>query len=303
MRVLVIGATGYLGAAITENLMTRGHEVVAFVRSPRPLPRGVGQRVGELGDADSVHAAVTPDVDAVVHAATPLGDWDRERRSVSAALDGLGSPAKRFVYVSGVWVLGSSARSDGSVQVHDETSPADPIALVAGREALEEDVLTSRTTGIVVRPGVLHGRGGGIPAMVQRWAADEGRGVYVGDDERVTWATVHVDDAADLVALALERGDRGRIVHAVAETAVATPAIAAAAAESVGVVGRTRRRSRQEAATDLGVELADALALSQRVESTATQAWGWRPARPGILADLRTGSYARGRVHAEAVRT
>ena len=293
MKVLVIGATGYLGSVITEGLVARGHKVTAFVRSPRALPRGIDQHVGDLGDADSVRAAVKPDIDAVVHAATPLGDWDAERRSVRAAVDALGSAAKRFVYVSGVWVLGSSVRSDGSVQVHDEASPPDPIALMAGREGLEEDVLTGRAHGIVVRPGVLHGRGGGIPAMVQRWAADEGQGVYVGDDDQVTWATVHVEDAADLVTLALEKGERGRILHAVAENAVPSRLIASAAAESAGLEGRTRRRTPLEAAGDVGVAFADALALSQRVESTAARALGWRPTRPGILTDLRTGSYAR----------
>ncbi len=292
MKVLVIGATGYLGSVVTEVLMARGHSVTAMVRSARSLPPGTAHRVADLADADSVRAAVEADTDAVVHAATPLGDWDLERRSVRAAMHALGSPHKPFVYVSGVWVLGASTRPDGSARVLNETVPADPIALVAGREALEADVLSSPLTGIVVRPGILHGRNGGIPALMRSWATQEGRGVFVGEDERVTWASVHVDDAAALVALALERGTPGQVLHAVAEPAVPSADVAAAAAESVGARARpVRRRATNEAGDDLGVAFAEALALPQVVESRTAATLGWRPTGPGILEDLRSGSY------------
>jgi nucleoside-diphosphate-sugar epimerase len=129
--------------------------------------------------------------------------------------------------------------------------------------------------------------------MMQRWAAAEGQGVYVGEDDRVTWATVHIEDAAELAVSAVESGEPGRILHAVAEEAVPAALIAAAAAESAGVEGRVRRRPPQEVAGELGVAFADALALSQRVRSAATQALDWRPEWPGIVTDLRSGSYAR----------
>ncbi|MGH3914482.1 MAG: NAD-dependent epimerase/dehydratase family protein, partial [Pseudonocardiaceae bacterium] len=38
MRVLVTGATGFLGHAVTAALVRHGHEPVAFVRGNRPLP-------------------------------------------------------------------------------------------------------------------------------------------------------------------------------------------------------------------------------------------------------------------------
>ena len=293
MRVLVIGATGYLGSVITEILLSRGHQVIAMVRSPRELPPGVAMRIADLGNVEAVSAAVGPDVDAVVHAATPLGDWDLERRSVNAAIRALGVPAKRLVYVSGVWVLGRSTRADGTTRSHDEDSPVDPIALVAGRESVEADVLDGTVTGIVVRPGVLHGRGAGIPALMAGWAADQGHGLFVGDDDAVTWACVHVEDAARLVALAVEEGTPGQILHAVGEPAVSSSAIAAAADRSVGGCGLARRWDTQEAAVQLGSAFSEALALPQAVESRVSRGLGWLPAGPGIVEYLRTGSYRR----------
>jgi nucleoside-diphosphate-sugar epimerase len=292
MKVLVIGATGYLGSTLCASLTDRGHEVTALVRSPRTLPHGIDQRVGDLADVDSVRAAAAAGVDAVVQAAVPLGDWTLERRSVQAAMQALDSSRKRFIYISGVWVLGTSTRPDGSTRAHDEAAPVRPIALMAGREGLEDDVLTSTVTGIVVRPGILHGRNGGIPAILQRWATQQGHGVYVGDDDRVTWATVHVEDAARLIVLALERGAPGQVLHAVAEPAVPVAEIAAAAADSVGARGPVRRRSTQEAADDLGRPFAEALGLSQRVKAPRAEEMGWRPTRPGIITELRSGSYA-----------
>jgi hypothetical protein len=46
-----------------------------------------------------------------------------------------------------------------------------------------------------------------------------------------------------------------------------------------------------EAGDDLGVAFAEALALPQVVESRTAATLGWRPTGPGILEDLRSGSY------------
>lgn len=60
MRIVVIGATGTIGRAVTEALETNGHEVVAVSRSGQP-------RV-DIADPKSIDAlfAAVSDVDAVV---------------------------------------------------------------------------------------------------------------------------------------------------------------------------------------------------------------------------------------------
>lgn len=67
-RVLVSGATGLVGGATAAALGDRGVEVVAFVRDPSRLTArhaALTVAVGDLGDADSLRAALTG-VDAVV---------------------------------------------------------------------------------------------------------------------------------------------------------------------------------------------------------------------------------------------
>ncbi len=76
MRVLVSGASGFIGSHIAEELAGQGHEVVCLVRKTsnvaflKTLP--VERRVGDLSDRRSL-AAVVDGCQAVVHSAAQFG--------------------------------------------------------------------------------------------------------------------------------------------------------------------------------------------------------------------------------------
>jgi hypothetical protein len=164
--------------------------VIALRRpgSGSTLASGVEVRAGDLADAASLARAVTDDVDAVVHLATPTGDEAVD----TAALEAL------LVRLQGV----------------------------AYRPALEQLVLAAAADGVVasvVRPGVVHGRGGGIPALLVELARRHAAGLHVGHD-LVGWPMVHVDDLADLVVLALASPRAaGEVFHAVRRRAGPRP--------------------------------------------------------------------------------
>ena len=69
MRLLIFGASGPLGRAITQAALEAGHQVTAFVRTPGRLGSQPGPRevAGDVLDASSVAAAV-PGHDAVISA-------------------------------------------------------------------------------------------------------------------------------------------------------------------------------------------------------------------------------------------
>lgn len=272
MKVLVVGATGYIGGAVVEKLQEAGHEVAVLLRGDKHVAGVSDERRGDLSDPATI--AVADDIDAVVHAAELTGDKAVDLESIGKLA------AKPLVYVSGVWVL-------GEVEEGHEESPANPIGLVGYRPEIEDLVLSRG--GAVVRPGVVHGRGSGIPAMLKQQALVRGTGVYVSDGSAPTWSFVHVDDLAELIVAAL--GRQG-VFHAVSEEGISVEEVADAAAKSAGVASGAVAWPLEEAAEVFGGPFAEALALSQRVSSARTRAaLGWNPSRQGILADLLEGSY------------
>ncbi|GGS80962.1 hypothetical protein GCM10010156_44690 [Planobispora rosea] len=277
------GATGYIGSAVAERLAEQGHEVVALVRpkagETRAVPGAAEVRYGDLADPASL-AGAAADVDVVVHATAPSGDEAVELAAIDALLAG----GAKLVYTSGIWLLGAGTS--------DEDSAPDPIPLVRFRVAVERRVLGAG--GVVVRPGIVYGRGGGIPALLVAKAAEHGRGRYVSAaGQEPAWPTVHVDDLADLYVAVVERGEPGAVFHAVGEEAVPLGAVAEAAAEAAGVTGGgVEAWPVGEASRDLGAAFAEALALRQTVSAARTRKeLGWTPSRPGLVADLAGGSY------------
>ncbi|GLH96311.1 NAD-dependent epimerase/dehydratase family protein [Phytohabitans aurantiacus] len=288
MKVLVLGATGYVGAAVADHLADAGHEVVELSRTARP-ERPRQQRIADLADPRALTAAVTADIDAVVHAATPTGDAGTDAAAVDALTAPLRGTGRPFLYTSGIWVLGPT----GSDPV-DETTPTNPIPIVGYRPAIERQALAAHEHGvrsIVIRPGIVHGRGGGIPALLVDLARQHGAPRYVGD-KQVRWPAVHVDDLADLFVLALERAPGGSIWHGVAEPAVSVVDLAAAAGSAAGLTASPQAWPVEQASAALGAPFAAALALSQHISGDlARDKLAWKPDRVDAVTDLRAGSY------------
>lgn len=268
MKVLITGGTGYIGGAVLDALVAAGHTVVA-VSHEAARDEGIRARAavavrGDLRDPAGL-AALANDADAVIHAANTNGADAAESdiaatRAFVTALAGSGKP---LIYTSGVWVLG--ATGDDAA---DESAPRDPIALVAWRAPLEEEVLNAPgVRGVVLRPGVVFGEDGGIPGMLAR-----GELPIVGDGtQRVP--LVHVRDLADLYVRALGAPAES-VLHGIALTATVRELVGALAPSLVPTA-----ISLEEARTSMG-PFADALALDQVVSSKHTRALlGWEPAR------------------------
>ena len=286
MVIFLTGATGYIGGAVADALVNAGHSVIGLARSDEAAGRlhlrNIAVHHGDLDSISSLASAASA-ADAVIHAGTTNnGAIDRE--AVRAMLDAIAGSGKPFVYTSGIWVVG-----DTGGRVADETWPARPAALVSWRADVEQLVLDSAARdvrSIVIRPGVVYGRGGGIPAGFVESARETGAARHVGDGEN-HWPVVDADDLADLYVRAVEKAPPGTLLIA-AERAHRVREIAAAASSD----GRTDAWPLDEARKALG-DYADALALDQIMSSERAQMLlGWKPRSAGILEDLRRGSYA-----------
>ncbi|GAB7188481.1 hypothetical protein ATKI12_8312 [Kitasatospora sp. Ki12] len=292
MKVLLTGATGYIGSAVTEHLVAAGHQVVALTRSAEPQPGRAwhAQLVGDTADPASLAGAVTPDIEAVIHLAPPSGDADVDTAVIEALATPLRGTGRPLVYTSGVWVLGAT----GEAQEVGEQAPTNPIDIVGYRPRIEQRVLAEAGEGVravVVRPGIVYGRGGGIPAILVDRARTQGAPEYYGEKD-VRWPTVHVDDLADLFVTAVERAEAGTVWHGVGESAVPVRDLARAAGHAAGVPADPHPVPVDQAAEVFGPLFADALALDQSVSGAAARtALDWQPTRPGVVAELESGSY------------
>lgn len=284
MRVLVTGGTGYIGGAVVEALAASGREALGLAHTAE-VADGVRRRggtpvAGDLRDLDGL-ARLARGADAVIHAANTQGADAgavdlAATRAILRALDGSDRP---FLYTSGAWVLG-----DTGGRVADERSPRAPVALVAWRGPLEEEVLAARgVRGIVVRPGVVFGEGGGIPGMLGR-----GDLPVIGDGTQ-RWSLVHVRDLAALYVQALA-APGGSVLHGMSLTATMREiALLGAAARGARVPERLTLAHAREGLGDF----ADALAIDQRLSSVRTQALlGWLPARLSLVEEFLGGRAA-----------
>jgi dTDP-glucose 4,6-dehydratase len=107
MRVLVVGATGFVGRRLVAELDGRGHEVVAFSRSAgdESFPEGVEPFEGDLGDPDSLDG-LCDGVDVayyLIHSLTSEDFREKDRR-YARRFQELASAAgvDRVVYLSGI---------------------------------------------------------------------------------------------------------------------------------------------------------------------------------------------------------
>lgn len=280
MRVLITGGTGYIGSAAAEAVASAGHQVQALAHTEDTAAlireRGWEAIAGDMKDTERL-TLLAKGADAVIHAAN-TGGVDAatvDLNATRALLQGLAGSGRTLVYTSGAWVLGGGES--------DELSRPDAPALVAWRPGLEAEVLRHEgVRGVVVRPGIVYGRGGGIPGMLRR-----GELPVIGDGAQ-RWPLVHLDDLADLYVRALTAPGES-ILHGVSATMPMRELALLAAADTRVVPAGI---SLEQARVRLG-DFADALALDQQVSSVRTrELTGWRPHGPSPVEEFLAGSYA-----------
>ena len=285
MRVFLTGATGYIGTVVVEKLLAAGHRPVGLARSGASAQKlaalGAEAVRGDLRDPASMTAAARAS-EAAIHLAMEFSAEapQLDRGAIQAILAGLetapGGAGKPFVYTSGIWVMGNT----GEAGV-DESSPVNPAPLVAWRPVNEQLVLQARRVrGIVIRPAMVHGRGGGFAAGFRRSAQAEGVVRYTGDGEN-RWPFVYVDDLADLYVLALD-APAGSLYFAAVGPSVKVKDVARAAARGAAIAGVPVEEARRTVGP-----LADALTLDQVIRSRkAEQELGWKPKGKPVLEEL-----------------
>lgn len=296
MKVLLTGATGYIGSAVRNALAAAGHEVTALVRSDKAAERIAGEGVtpvlGDMRDAPLI-TSLAAEADAVVHTASPGDETSAEAENefADAVLAGLGDRGAAFVRTGGVWVYGQGDN------ITEET-PVDAPPLVAWREAVDERVLRAPgIRAILIAPGVVYGHGVGIPNVVVSAAVADADGepalTLVGDGTQ-HWVTVQVDDLAALYVLALEKAEHGSTFIGANGNNPTTRELGEAASQFRGLGGRVLPVAPEAIVEQLGA-FGEALLVDQQASGQAARTkLGWVPTRPTLVEVIAAGDYPVG---------
>lgn len=250
MRVVVSGASGFIGGAVVQALSARGDRVTALTRFPERARFETGVQVAPFDPAGPPDPTPFEGADAVIHLAgeSVAGRWtDQKKRAIHESrvagtrvlVDSIAacvSKPKTLVAASGAGYYGD--RADEPL-LEDGTPGEDFLAHVCvdwEREVRRAQTLGMRTASL--RQGIVLGRGGGaLHEMLPPFRLFAG-GPYGNGSQWMPW--IHLDDAVALYLFALDRDLEGpinavspdiatsaRLAHAIGH-AVRRPALAPA---------------------------------------------------------------------------
>ena len=226
MRVLITGASGWIGAALTQRLLLGGHEVTAIVRRPQALPLPPSERLhlisGDLLDVDVVHRAMRG-CTQLYHLAAFAKVWTPDDRTYFeqnvTATNNLLTAAQqasidRMVHVGTAGIWGPSIRSvvdEQKVRDIDFFNAYESSKAMADL-AVKDAVIQTGLDAVIVSPTrvygpALSGKPQGVTQLIDKYVRGSWRW-HPGDGTRVG-NYVYIDDVVDGLLLAMEHGAKG----------------------------------------------------------------------------------------------
>lgn len=239
MRVFVTGATGYIGGAVAQELLTHGHQVVGLTRSDSGAAQleaaGIEVYRGTIDEPETLRAGAAA-ADGVVHTAfdhSNMGNLPaaaaKDLTVVQALGEELAGSGKPFLTT-----YGTTALKFGEIVTEDfRPDPPQARGIV---EAYTLQLAEKDVRAVSVRPATsVHGlKNVGFVSSLVEIARQKGVSAYPGDGSS-RWPAVPVLDAAVLYRLALENAPAGSVLHAVQDEGVTSKELAEAIGRGLGL--------------------------------------------------------------------
>ncbi|MDH1657960.1 SDR family oxidoreductase [Pseudomonas mosselii] len=218
-RILLTGASGFVGKAVLGKLLERGEAVVVALRHGSEVQgKGAEQfRFAQL-DGGTEWKAALGRVDTVIHSAARvhvMNDTDRDplatfRRvnvegTLNLARQAAKAGVKRFIFISSIKVNGEGTPKGRPYTADDQPAPSDPygISKREAEDALRSLALESGMEVVIIRPVLVYGPGVKANFLsMMRWL-EKGVPLPLGaiDNRR---SLVALDNLADLIATCVD---------------------------------------------------------------------------------------------------
>lgn len=295
MRILVTGASGFIGHALCAQLLQKGHDLGALVRRDGSQPAGTRALSGDLSDRARLSELLAGErPQCVIHLAAEIASQRSKHKIHEVNVEGTarlldactalagGEPAAGppLVFASAV------VTGDARCALLSEETPL-PVQTHYGRSKQEGErlVLSCGLPAVVVRPSHVYGPGGWYVGELVAQLRRPGRFAVIGFGKNL-WDVVHVDDVAAALVLAAERAAPGSIYHVADDEPITFYDFTALTAQRLGI-GAPRRIPVALARLVAGRNGVDAVVRSVRSSNAKVKReLQWRPrfatAREGI---------------------
>jgi nucleoside-diphosphate-sugar epimerase len=237
VRLLVTGATGFLGTVVCDELLERDHEVHALVRREGSAPSGTAAVAGDLTNAGSlIRALESAAPECVVHLAAEIASQRDPAKIHEVNVEGTRaliaacepSGVRRIVFASTV------VTGDAKGALLDEETQL-PVETEYGRSKQKGELLVRESSlqAVIIRPSHVYGPGGWFVEEFVNRLRQPGRFAVIGSGKN-WWDVVRVEDVASACADAAERAPAGALYHVVDDEPIHFYDFVALAATALG---------------------------------------------------------------------
>ncbi|MGV3706763.1 MAG: SDR family oxidoreductase [Arcticibacter sp.] len=292
MKILVTGASGFVGSAVVNSLLAAGHQVTGLVRSREAASKleslGAQPIPGTLEDLNILKQSARQ-ADGVIHTAFNhnFNEYataaEADKKAIEALGEALKGTARPLIVTGGLLGI----RPEGEFITEADAASAFPRASESTAMALAEQGINA---SVIRLSCSVHEKGdtGFIPFLINQ-AQKKGISAYVGDGSN-RWPAVHRLDAAELFRLAVENPTRGARYNAVADQGFSLKQLA-------GRIGERLHLPAQSIAEDQVAQHFEWMSMFITLDAAATSydtqtTLGWKPSQPSLLEDMEMNYFS-----------